>query len=71
MDPIEEYLNQQTVEVACPNCGNNVSVKISLAKVESHIACACGARLKTDQFVQTIKEAEALIKKTLRDPGIR
>lgn len=69
MDEIIQYLNLQTVDILCSNCGVDVAVKIIILREESHFICPCGTSIPTRPFVKALNEAEIIVKKTL--PGFR
>jgi hypothetical protein len=54
------FLDDQTVEIPCPGCGEKAAKTIGWLKNHSHYSCGCGANitLESEQFRSGLAEAE-------------
>lgn len=51
-------LDNQQIEIACPNCGTKIKKPLGWFKQQGHNCPGCNALFKTDQFRQGLDKVE-------------
>jgi len=60
------FLNDEQIEIACPNCGFKIKKTLGWFKQYGHLCPGCSATLKTDQTRRDLEKIECGLSELFR-----